>query len=558
MLKCIFSCSAMVLWVSAAMSAVHHNAGFARNRAIRNFSPSCGEVAEEESKTIAVSGFDSTGVTRAIEQSQPGDSVQLPAGSYTITEAVKPKSRTKLLGAGQEGTRLRFAGDKPVVMIDLGGCEDVEVADLTLEAEKNPNVHQGISGSGARRLRIHHVTVRNLVKSNAWGPHGILFSGNNPTRENGVTDSEISDCTFENIALDSEWGSGIRLAWGSSRNRILRNTIRGTGRGGILTDDGSTDLVIQGNTVTGSGGEGLGIEVWGGCDRSVIEDNKVDHWISIGGCDCCAVRRNVISDKSGVVKFIGIEGIGKCCVYTDNVVDDGQQLGLSVSAVNPKNYAFWGYNTVRNCIQWGAQFQGESSGIAYHYLYRCRFLGTTVGRGKPWYPGDEGNGFRTLWNVHQLTLEECEMSGNQRHGVQLVSADVDSMSFVRCKITGNAGSAVVSPDKFTAIECKDCTVEGNGNNTLPANRPFPNPPPTASFTVSHESSAGKPVSFTSTSKATTGNIAAVLWDFNDGPPSTETVTTHIYSKPGEYRVTLVVWDEFGRGARCERIVSVVK
>lgn len=76
-----------------------------------------------------------------------------------------------------------------------------------------------------------------------------------------MTDREISDCLIENIAPYAPFGCGIRCSWGSSRNRLLGNTIRATGRGGIFGDNGSTDLLIRSNIVAMSGGEGLGIEV---------------------------------------------------------------------------------------------------------------------------------------------------------------------------------------------------------------------------------------------------------------------------------------------------------
>ena len=316
---------------------------------------------------------DSTPLEQAISQWQPGQAVNLPAGTYTITKPIKLRTGMRLIGAGRDNTIVHYAGTRPGVMLSLNDCEDVEVAHLTLDALNNTNVSQGISGGNARRLKLHHLGIRNLSQGAGFGPHAMLFSGVNASRGRGVTDSEVSDCVIENIPPDAAFGCGIRFSWGSSRNRVLSNTIRATGRGGIFGDNGSTDLFIRSNIVTASGGEGLGIEVWEGCDRSVIEDNQMDHWLSIGGSDSCAVRRNVVSDKTGIVKFIGIEGIGANCVYTDNLVDDGQQIGFSVSNINRKDHAYWGYNTVRNCIQWAAQFQGETSGIALHYFYRCKF-----------------------------------------------------------------------------------------------------------------------------------------------------------------------------------------
>lgn len=518
-------------------------------------------------RVITVSGDDSAAIQAAIDAASAGDSIRLAAKTYLLSASVRLKSRLRLLGAGADKTVLRFASDTPGVLIDLSGCEDVELAGFTLDGAGSPKAHQGIYATRARRLNIHHLAVRNLVAGSPWGPHGVLFTGQSPTKTRGVTDSVVADCLFEGIAPDSPWGAAIRLAWGSSRNQVLRNVIRNTGRGGILANDGSTDLVIRGNLVSGSGGEGLGIEVWGHCDRAVIEDNRIDHWLSIGGCDFCAVRRNVISDRTGVVKFIGIEGIGNYCIVTDNVVDDGQQIGISASGSMPKNYFYWANNTVRACIQWGAQLQGEEGGVAYHYFYRCRFLGTTVGRGNPAYPGDEGHGFRTNGNVRHLTLEECEFADNARYGLQLGGSGVDFLSFLACRITNNKGAGVVgpgayhgraNPDAYTALEWVNCTVEGNADDSLPPEKPFASGRPQASFRAPATVRAGQLARFMDTSQATRGSIAAVLWDFGDGPPSNKPIATHVYHRPGEYRVALIAWDEAGRAGRAEKLVRVVR
>ncbi len=400
------------------------------------------------------------------------------------------------------------------------------------------------------------MTIKNLVKSQAFGPHGILFTGVNPTREAGVTDSVISDCLFENIGVDSAWGAGIRLAWGSSRNQVLRNTIRDTGRGGVLADNGSLDLVIQHNRVSGSGGEGLGIEVWGGCDRAVIEDNRIDHWLSIGGSDFCAVRCNVISDKSGIFKFAGLEIIGSYCIVTDNLVDDGQHIGISVSGNVPKDYVFFARNTIRNCTQWGAQLQGEEAGIAYHYFYRCKFLSTSAGRGNPPWPGDEGHGFRINSNTRHLVLERCEFSDNARLGIQLLSGQADFLSFVRCLIRGNAGPAISDFRGYGALEWIDCVAEHNASDHLPPSKPLPHAPPTVSFEAPATARVGEPLRLQSDCRAAEGNIAMVLWDFGEGIPITEPNPTHAYSRPGLYRVTLIAWDVSGRAARAQRWVRV--
>jgi hypothetical protein len=504
--------------------------------------------------TITVDGRDSAAISTAIEQAQAGDEVQLPEGTYSISEPIRLKSGIQLIGAGQERTVLRFAADQAGPMVLLTGCEDVEVAHLTLDGAGSPLARQGVYASDSRRLNVHHVTVRDLAKGEGFGPHGIHFNGHNPTREGGVTDSVIADCTAENIGLGAAFGCGIRVSWGSSRNHILRNTIHNTGRGGIFGDNGSSDLVIRDNHVSGSGGEGLGLEVWGGCDRCVIEDNRIDHWLSIGGCDWCSVRRNVISDKTGVTKPYGLEIIGSYCIVTDNLVDEGQGIGISVSSRQPKNYAFYRDNTIRGCYHWGAQLQGEEGGIAYHYFYRCKFLDTLVGHPSVKYEGAEGNGFRTNGHVKHMVLEECEMRDNGRLGVQLGGPEVDFLSFVRCTVAGNKGAAVVGPGEYSALEWVDCTVEGNARDELSPGKPFPRPPPVADFEAPSEVVTGDEVTFTNRS----GEVAMAFWDLGDGIPMVGEQVTHTYTEAGEYRVTLVVWDHGDRGGRVEKTVRAIR
>ncbi|NOZ20497.1 MAG: PKD domain-containing protein [Planctomycetes bacterium] len=158
--------------------------------------------------------------------------------------------------------------------------------------------------------------------------------------------------------------------------------------------------------------------------------------------------------------------------------------------------------------------------------------------------------------MKQLVFEECDFSDNGKCGLQLGGPNVDQLSFVRCTIRNNKYAAVVGPRDYTALEWVDCTVEGNGKNDLPPAKPFPNPPPTASFDAPAEAQVGRPVTFVSTSRAARGKIAAVMWDFGDGIPVIEPCANHTYSKPGEYRVTLLAWDEQGRGARAEKVVRV--
>ncbi len=503
---------------------------------------------------IEPSGFDSEAIEKALEQSETGDTIQLHEGVYRLNKAISVPSQRKLIGAGQAKTRLLFEGKKAGVLVSLNSCEDVELAHLTLDGENNPLVHQGIGGRNARRLWLHHLTIRNL-KAKTWGPHGILFSGRNPTMEHGVTDSRISDCLIENVGLDAKYGGGIRLAWGSMRNRVEDNVIRNTGRGGIYGDH-SAELVIRRNRVSGSGGTGLGIELWGGCPRSLIEDNTVDHWISVDHGNQSAVRRNTIGTDDGTLKGYGIEIIARDVIVTDNVVTRGAKIGLSVSNKSVKDNVYWGYNTISDCVQWGAQLQGEKGGGARHYFYECVFEDTVRGDPRARYPRDSGHGFRINGNCQSLVFDHCEFRNNGGLGFQPGGVNVDRLAFVDCVFKGNGSAAVSRPHESTRMSFLRCQVSQNRSDQLPAFKAFSPTMPNAAFEVMNKLEAGKPIRFRCTSTAQTGDIVERLWDFGEGIPGLTDAPTHTFEKPGEYRVTLAVWDSEGHGARIEKTINV--
>ena len=511
-----------------------------------------GAVADE----LEVQGRDSAAIAAAIQRCQPGDTLRLPAGTFELTESVRPKSGLKILGAGLDRTIFIYVGSESAPFVHLTGCEDVEIGRLTLDGRQRPLSQDGVRADNSRRLLLHDLAIRGLAKGKSAFVHGIIFSGNKPTMERGVTDSVIRDCRIDDVGVGAEFGGGIRLAWGSSRNRVEGNVIRRTGRGGIFGDH-SVELDLRHNRVEGSGGEGLGIELWGGCPRSLIEDNVIDHWLSVDQGNQTAVRRNVIGTEDGTLKGYGIEIIARDIVVTDNVVKRGAAIGLSVSNTPGKNNVFWGYNTIRDCIQWGAQFQGESGGIAHQYFYRCEFTGTVRGDPRARYPEASGHGFRFNGNTRELVFEDCTLRDNGGYGVQSGGANVDALTFVRCGLDGNRLGWVTGFATNQTVEFNECTTGSTEVDAPRSTRSFTSPAPTADFRMPETIRGGAPARFECTSKAGTGEIVERLWDFNDGIAEVTPNPQHRFDRPGKYRVTLIVWDSAGRGARTEKTIEVL-
>jgi PKD repeat protein len=502
---------------------------------------------------------DLTAIQAAINNADAGDTVFIPDGIYNINQSIVLTSALKITGQSQSNTIILFTGDSSYSMVSLSNVSNVEVKSLTLDGN-NRDLANAIYAEQGQGHNLHHLTIKNLVH-NGFGPHGILFSGNS-NWENSVTHSVLADNTFINIGLRSQWGAAVRLANGASHNQILRNTITDTGRGGILANQGSTDLIIRENHIIGIGqtAEGLSIEVHTECNRSIIEDNIVDHWISLDKTNFSAVRRNIIrTEKKQDWKYAALELAGGTNnIFTDNVVDRGTKTGISISTNYPKEYVFWGRNSIKHAADWGAQLQGETQGLRYHYFYKNVFSETYQNHAQSTYP-EQGHGFRVNGNSHHIVLEGNTIRDNQGLGIQFNGADIDQFTFINNTITGNK-LAVVSPYTGNDLQWSNNSVNNNGNNVVPASTGFiHNVLPIADFISDTKVKVNTPMQFTNSSLAnhSAGGISHVLWDFDDGIPSTKSNPTFTYTKAGEYTVTLIVWNDKGRAARREKIITVI-
>jgi hypothetical protein len=480
--------------------------------------------------------------------------VLLPTGAFSIAGSIATKSGVIIAGVGRDSTTVQYIGGGGGSMIDLNGRSNVQIANLTLNG--NSSALYGIDGSNGSGHYIHDNGIQNLG-ANA---NGIRFSGAGGTYTSGVTDSRIVDNLFSNIGVGSEFGAGVRMAWGSSRNQVIGNTVTNAGRGGIFGNDGSTDLVIKNNTVTGSGsgGTGLGIEVWNGCDRALIENNTVDQWLSVDRSSLVAVRNNRVNGG-----YIGLElAGGHDNVFTNNTVN-GASIGISVSDPNtPKERVLWAHNSIQRAGSWGAQIYSEQAAGAVRqmYFYENTFQGSAQAgfRFHPNYP---------VGSIQNVTLDSNTITGNSyglTAGDWSPNPSLDRLSVVNNTITGNILAAfsgsmgTPAGDSYYGSELlwTGNTVTGNGvNNAQTSRGTFFNNPPTASIVGPATIAPGQSAAF-SLNYAGPNPIGNILWDLGDGLPETSSNPSHVYSLPGTYRIGMVAWDSLGRSAHDEQLLTV--
>jgi len=512
----------------------------------------------------AVSGGadDLAAIQAAFTAAAPGDRVLIPTGTFQISDAIIPKAHVALVGDGMDQSIIEYIGiaSGPMIRIQAAGLNGVELTGFTLDGLGSSLATQGIEASGTSGHHIHGIRVRDLVDASQLGPHGIYASG-------GVRHSLIEGNEFINIGTNSAWGTGIRLSWYSSGNVVISNLVQNVGRGGILLNDYSTDCEIRGNTVLQNRqvGPELGIELWGASDRGIVEDNHMDHWFSIDSSDQIAVRRNTVTAVDGSLGFIGLElAGGDDCIFTHNMVSQGNYIGLSLSGNTPKRRTYFAENEFSELQTWGAQLLDDQGEIRQLYFYDNVFRDTIAAA--PNLYDSYSIGFRFLTHpnsagIRQLVFDSNSIIDNDEYGFALFghfeTNGIDQLSFVSNTITGNGWDAIINYAGMPNIEWSGNTVSGNGNNTTPTSTGFSNGKPTVTITGPDQAVVGKPVSFSLNFADDVDVVPAeVLWDFDEGLPETAAAPSRSFSKAGTHTVSVVAWDAEGRAAHARKVVEV--
>lgn len=489
-----------------------------------------------------------------VEAAEEGTVIELPAGTLELDRPLVIDKPVSLIGRGKDRTVLRSVAAEAGAMLIVRNVSGVRLVRFTLDGAGNRHVSQGIVLSNGSGHRLEELCIRDIPGSGDFGPHGIYASAN-------VTDSVFARLEIRNIGRDSEWGAGIRIGKGGQGNAIEDNDLSGFGRGGILTTHGSTDTQILRNRVRefGFAGPGLGIEVWGSGRRVVIEDNSVDHWISVDGQEDVAVRRNAITgaaDPARIGSYVLELVNSQRVVMTDNVASGGNQIGISVSNRARKDLAYWARNRMAGCQTWGAQIQGEEGGAHRMYFYRNVFEQTRKSD-RSLYPGAAGHGFRFNGNAFGMVLHANQIVGNRGAGIQLGGPNLDRLAFIENVVQDNDGPAVAGAFRGEHVLWRANGVSGNqgGDNALTSKGFDERSLPDLVIRISADPKTGRVVTF-ELEGFDPARFTEVLWDLDHGVPRTGRTVEHTYDRPGPYRIAAIAWTPHGQAALAEADLTV--
>ncbi len=475
-------------------------------------------------------------ITAAIAAADSGDTIVLPAGTFHVSDAVVLTGGVTFAGQGTEQSIIQYLEENNNAVVRIADVSHVIMHDMTIAGSDSSS--NGIMIARSTGNTFRDLVIRDITMPDAFS-HGIYCAAD-------VDRSVFSRITFSNIAVASKWGAGIRIAWGSCFNQVLDCTMSDMGRGGVLCNNNANGNIILRNTIQRYGlaedSAGLGIEIWGDSDSCIVEDNVIDHWLSIAGSDFCAVRRNIIQASGDSWITYGIEyATGIFNVFADNAVGKGQRLGISISGNDTKEHTLFIRNTIEYATTWGMQCQGEEIGARNIYFYDNTFANTFAEHPEAWYD-NQGHGIRFNGGCYNITLEKNQLLGNGSAAFQYLS-DLDSLSFISNSIAGNA-KAQTGTYSGEHVEYIDNGIGGNANNNVTETDTIEGERPVAGWSAVMEDGA---VRFTSESTDAGGTIKTVVWDLGDGIPTNELSPLHIYPDDGVYRVTLTVWDSDGRG-----------
>jgi PKD repeat protein len=492
---------------------------------------------------------DTIGIEVAITASSSNDTIYFPAGFYRITNSISIDSYRIVEGEDKTTTIISNSEDCGIIFY-LNTKVDVEIHKLTLSG--GAKATRGIQSLKSSYLFLHDLIISDFAtNSGCLGPFGIYFSTN-------VTQSIISNNIIKNIGTGAKWSAGMRLSAESSHNTIVNNTISNIGRGGILCNNGCTNLIIQTNNISYMRNNGIGIEIYRNCHRALIECNVLDYWISIDDSNECAIRRNTIKDVNNDTTNYGFMGLELACdsanmIFTYNEIGDHSKIGINMSGNGEKKYGFFGNNIIDGATTWGVQLQGDTGGVVNQYFYNNDFKNILTNHPAKAY-SDSGHGFRFNGDCSNIVFENNEIYSNEGRGIQITGSNIDKFEFWTNTIIWN-GAKSITTYSFSNLKWTNNTVNNNGDDYEPSSIGFANTKPTAAFSSVDTVTVGVPINFTDTS-TDGGSISHRLWDFDDGLPSTSSTPSYTYSETGTYTVTLIVWDNEGRADRTEKVITV--
>lgn len=305
-------------------------------------------------------------------------------GALCVVATGTPEQPIRIAPYGT-GANPRIDGAGHAAALALQGCSHVEVEDLVITADGQPQVDGSdpkrragvLLGARAGSPKLSGLTLRRLHIRDIFAAEQADSDGRNPTSNLGYgirialdSTTTLADVVIEGCRIERTGFIGIALHGGIvpdepyplSNVHVLDNHLHEIGGPGIQPSR-IRDLVVRGNTVDGSGSSvdprmhARGSGIWPVRSRDVlIERNTFQR--ARGKADSCGihidhdcintvVQYNLSRDNEG--GFVEILGNTENCAYRYNVsIDDGFRTRHENGALQDGKMLWFSSYTGRN------------------------------------------------------------------------------------------------------------------------------------------------------------------------------------------------------------------
>jgi parallel beta-helix repeat protein len=377
------------------------------------------ETSPEPRERIWRVGQNNLTFEQAVARAQPGDTIEVPAGRFTLTQSVLVNKSLTIRGAGPDKTTLlswepdfaiKFTG--PFL---LTGEPQWTLENLSLEHVGNKPANVVVVDSGVITIRNCHFSGAVWDETSRLGGSGIWLTGsargvvsNCVCRNNGLHGIDVNGQAqpiLEGNTCEENKGSGIAYfdsAGGTARN----NTCRKNGLYGIGVS-GQAQPHLEGNTCEGNKYSGIAyFDSAGGTARNNTFRNNGLHGIGVQGQAQPTLEGNTCegNTQNGITYFDSAGGTAGKNTCRNNALH-----GIGVSGQAQPHLEG---NTCEGNTQSGIAYFDSAGGTARNNT--CRNNGEygiyTQPGTRPILEGnrEEGNK-RRIWRVGQnnLTFEQA-------------------------------------------------------------------------------------------------------------------------------------------------------
>jgi nitrous oxidase accessory protein NosD len=300
-----------------------------------------------------------TTIQAAVNAANPGDVIRVCAGTYpeqvTISTPLTLRADNGVIvipsGVTQNSTG-STGSDSIAAVFLVNGVQDVDIEGFIVDGSNS-----GLAACSPRLIGIFYLNASGHVRHNAVR-HMTL--GSNPN---------VNGCQSGN-GVEVETGSGS-----SSNVGVSENSVWDYQKNGITGNEQGTQLVADGNAVTGigptTGAAQNGIQIGFGAGGKVTNNTVTDNvWATCTSPTACTTNAAgiLIFESNGVfvannslaTNQVGIYIGGQNSAVVSNTISNSVTL-IGIAIVGDDNFA--ARNTLSHADQAGFYIQGNNNGV---------------------------------------------------------------------------------------------------------------------------------------------------------------------------------------------------